>query len=280
MKLTNEIIEGDCIQVMKKLPNKTFDILFTDSPYWVLNKKDITFDNRKPLKLSDEFDTVFKNYNEYYLFMKEVIKTAIPKMKDVSRIATFYAFQYIGDLMRMVYPYGYVLEGIWTWHKTNPAPKIYKRNFISSCEYLASFKRGVPTFNFKGQTEMHNYFEYPDLNYEVMPLDKVINYPLTPQSEKIFDKENNAVHIAQKPETVLKHLLEIFTNTYEYVLEPFAGVGSTNKVCLDMTRNCIGIEKNPKYFFYANKRLETAKKAIINPNALQKTIAYYAKKKE
>jgi site-specific DNA-methyltransferase (adenine-specific)/modification methylase len=124
------------------------------------------------------------------------------------------------------------------WHKTNPPPKIRKTGFLSSCEAILWSVKGfdedkIPyVFNFKTQKEMHNFIETP-----------------------ICMGNERTKHPTQKPEKVIKHLLEIFSNPKDIILDSFAGSGTTTKVAFDLGRSSISIENNEQYFQIMKERL-------------------------
>jgi site-specific DNA-methyltransferase (adenine-specific)/modification methylase len=79
------------------------------------------------------------------------------------------------------------------WHKTNPAPKIYKAGFLNSCEMIFTCWNKKHTWNFLSQSEMHNFIESP----------------ICMKPERL----SNPKHPAQKPVSILKKLIEIVKNT-------------------------------------------------------------------
>ena len=127
------------------------------------------------------------------------------------------------------------------WHKTNPAPKIFKAGFLNSCEMVFTCWNKGHTWNFISQAEMHNFIESP-----------VCMRP---------ERLSNPKHPAQKPVSILKKMIEIASNEGDIVFDPFMGVGSTGVAALNLGRRFIGVELNESYFDAARIRIDST----LNP---------------
>ncbi|MFX1451671.1 MAG: DNA methyltransferase, partial [Promethearchaeota archaeon] len=71
-------------------------------------------------------------------------------------------------------------------------------------------------------------------------------------------------HPASYPPDLAKHFIEFFTKEDDWVFDPFMGIGSTLVACMELKRNCWGVELNPKYAEYAQKRTITSKQTQID----------------
>ena len=125
------------------------------------------------------------------------------------------------------------------WHKTNPAPKIYKNGFLNSCELIVCLWNKGHQWNFSSQKEMHNFIETP----------------ICMQPERLKSPK----HPAQKPLKLLEHIIKIASNEGDTILDPFMGVGSTGIAACKLNRNFVGIEIEKEYFEAANKRFQEYK---------------------
>ncbi len=143
------------------------------------------------------------------------------------------------------------------WHKRNPAPKIFKAGFLNSCEMIFTCWNKKHTWNFKTQAEMHNFVESP----------------ICMRPERL----SNPKHPAQKPLSVLKHIIEIASNENDIIFDPFMGVGSIGVAALQLNRKYIGVEIKADYFNAAKKRIEEemAKDNTISENILSEPTALY-----
>ncbi len=122
------------------------------------------------------------------------------------------------------------------WHKTNPAPKVFKAGFLNSCEMIFTCWNKGHTWNFISQAEMHNFFESP----------------ICMRPERL----SNPHHPAQKPLALLRKIITIASNENDIILDPFMGVGSIGVAALQLGRRYIGVEIDAKYYEAARNRME------------------------
>lgn len=136
------------------------------------------------------------------------------------------------------------------WHKTNPAPKIFKAGFLNSCEMIFTCWNKKHTWNFISQAEMHNFIQSPIC--------------MSPERLK------NPKHPAQKPVSILKKMIEIASNKDDIIFDPFMGVGSIGVAALELDRRFIGVELDETFFAAAKKRIEStltiSNKKTVMPN--------------
>lgn len=225
------LIEGDCFEKMKDIPDNSIDLILCDPPYNLANystgnmkfdwRSDINNDvaewDEKPL---DPFDLV----NEF----KRIIS---PK----GNIFIFCSYNLIGKFHEAFDPEFDTFQFM-VWHKTNPVPNIRKSSFLNSCELIVCLWNKGHTWNFTKQNEMHNFIESP----------------ICMGSERL----KNPKHPTQKPIKVLKHIIKIASNPGDTVLDMFMGVGSTGVAAKMLKRKFIGIETNHEYFKAAKKRID------------------------
>ncbi len=129
------------------------------------------------------------------------------------------------------------------WHKTNPAPKIFKAGFLNSCEMIFTCWNKKHTWNFISQAQMHNFIESS----------------ICMRPERLKDPK----HPAQKPVAILKKMIEIASNENDIVFDPFMGVGSIGVAAIELRRKFIGVEIQEDYYAAAKRRIDTALSAGI-----------------
>lgn len=122
------------------------------------------------------------------------------------------------------------------WHKTNPAPKIFKAGFLNSCEMIFTCWNKKHTWNFISQAQMHNFIESS----------------ICMRPERLSDPK----HPTQKPISILKKMIEIASNENDIVFDPFMGVGSTGIAAIELNRRFIGVEIDETYYHAAKKRID------------------------
>ncbi|HEC78699.1 MAG TPA: site-specific DNA-methyltransferase [candidate division WOR-3 bacterium] len=225
-------ILGDSRKLIKAIPDSSIDLILTDPPYnlspystgniklkW---RKDINNDlalwdkvEFNPSEWVDDFKRIIKPHGNIFAFTSYNL---IGKWHDAFD-SEFDTFQFM------------------VWHKTNPAPKIFKAGFLNSCELIVALWNKKHKWNFISQKEMHNFIETP----------------ICMGAERV----KNPKHPTQKPVKLLKHIIRISTDENDIVFDPFMGVGSTGVAALEMQRRFIGFEIDKAYYDVARKRLKS-----------------------
>ncbi len=242
MKKTNKIIQGDCIEEMKKLPENSVDAIITDPPYnWShKNKIDRIKMNKKSIKRRKAVSMDFGKWDyqsdkELMEFTERWIKEGMRILKDTGCFYVFYSKEEIIYLKKAIEKYGGYWKSEIIWHKTNPVPNFRKRSYTSSIEAIgyAVKNKGKFKFNFKTQKEMHNFLE-----------------------SGICQGKERTKHPTQKPLWIIEHFLEVSTDVGDMVLDPFLGSGTTAIACQKLNRKWIGIEKEEEYVKIAKARIK------------------------
>ena len=222
------ILNGDCLELMKNIPDESCDTLITDPPYFILDEK---------------WDQ-FKDQNKFIEFSREWIHLATSKIKSTGRIYIFWSqrfmFDFPFDAISDRFKFGNML--IWNY-KNNIKPnnqKIYKHTY-EPCFYfygIESTNLNLPK-NASWDKDMNDYdvFEYAQ-----------------PQSNFTDKKE----HPSQKPEKLINQLVTLGSDIGDTVLDCFAGSGTTGVSCKNLKRKAILIEKDQEYIKIINKRIMNA----------------------
>lgn len=221
---------GDCLQELKNIPSNSIDLILTDPPY---NLAHYSTGNMKFNWRSDRNNDIAewdKNDINPQLFIEEFKRILSPK----GNIFIFTSYNLIGKWHES-FDNEYDTFQFMVWHKTNPVPNFRKSSFLNSCELIVCMWNKGHTWNFKTQSEMHNFIETP----------------ICMGSERL----QNPKHPTQKPIAVLKHIIEIASNENDTVLDCFMGVGSTGVACKELNRNFFGIEIDKTYFEAAKQRI-------------------------
>ena len=229
--------QGDCLERMKDIPDKSIDLILCDPPYNLARystgnmtfgwrgrvNNDVADWDKKPLDPADfvaEFKRVLKPKGNIFIFCSYNL---LGRFHDVFN-TEFDTFQFM------------------VWHKTNPIPCIRKASFLNSCELIVCLWNKGHVWNFGKQTEMHNFIEAP----------------ICAGKERLAHPK----HPTQKPLAVLEHIIKIASRPNDTVLDMFMGVGSTGEAAVRNNRNFIGIELDPTYFKAAEKRIHDSIKIL------------------
>lgn len=227
----SRLICGDCRDFMKKMPNNCVDLILTDPPYNIsqYSTGNITLPGRLSLNNDiAQWDTIPLNPAELLWDFKRILKPD-------GNIFIFTSYNQIGK-WHDVFDSEFDTFQFFIWHKTNPAPKIFKNGFLNSCEMIICMWNKGHKWNFSKQNEMHNFFESP----------------ICMGAERL----KNPKHPAQKPVKLLKHIINIASNANDIVFDPFMGVGSTGVAALELGRRFAGCEIQSDYYVAAQKRIK------------------------
>ena len=221
---------GDAKEVLRRIPDGSIDLILTDPPYNLARHStgNIPLPGRLPINNDvGAWDRIDFRPEEW---ADELIRV----LKPTGNLFIFTSYHQIGSWYNCL-DHRFDVSNFMVWHKTNPAPKIFKTGFLNSCELIFTCWNKKHTWNFLSQSEMHNFLESP----VCMPPERL--------------KEPK--HAAQKPVTILKKIISIASNAGDVVMDPFMGVGSTGAAALTMSRRFIGVEIVPDYFHAAYNRL-------------------------
>jgi site-specific DNA-methyltransferase (adenine-specific) len=233
------LIHGDCLEVMKTLPDASIDAIITDPPYGTTACK---WDSAIP------FEPMWKELNRI--------------IKDNGAIVLFGSQPFTSALV-MSNPKMFKYE--WIWNKvmtTNFA--MAKKQPLRCVENILLFYSNQPTYN----PQFNNKeTKKPFGKISTSPSDVCGNLGLKKQSGVgypknilTFPRPNNLskdgnLHPTQKPVALLEYLIKTYTNENEIVLDFTMGSGTTGVACKNLNRNFIGIEKDDNYFKIASARI-------------------------
>lgn len=229
-----KIIHGDCFEIIPTLEQE-FDCILTDPPYNItIDGTEIIFDDRK--NISTEFGEWDEySHEDFIKFLREFITKANSKLKANGSFFIFTSDRYVSYIRTLFIELGLKYRSTIYWHKTNPTNSVRKNTDVSSVEVIAYATKGdTRTYNWLGQNKAHNFIE-----------------------TSICMGKERTTHPTQKPIEVIKWLIEKYTNPGDFILDPFAGSGSTGIACKDMGRNFILIENERKFIELIDMRFKS-----------------------
>jgi site-specific DNA-methyltransferase (adenine-specific) len=235
------------LSFLDKLPEKSFDMIFADPPYFLSNGG-ITCSSGKMVSVDKADWDKTNSFKDKHSFNLKWISKCKRVLKDDGTI-------WISGTLHNIYSIGVALESTgWkiinniTWVKTNPPPNLACRCFTHSTETILWAKKADVK---KSKT---HYFDYQEMKRENggKQMRDVWVGTLTPQREKKYGK-----HPTQKPEYLLERIIRSATRENALILDPFCGSGTTGVVAIRLGREFVGIDNNADY-------LEIAKQRIIN----------------
>ena len=226
-----ELYNGDCLGVMKTIPDKSIDMILCDLPYGTTQCKwdiIIPFD-----KLWEQYNRVIKDNGAIVLFGNEPFSSKL-------RVSNIKNYKYD-----------------WIWKKSNVM------GFLNANKRPLKETENIMVFNTKiynpqgllpnnkwknrGGKSTDVLGEFKNVNFS-----KSKNYPRT-----ILEYKNDrGLHPTQKPVALCEYLIKTYTNDNDLVLDNCMGSGTTGVACIKTNRNFIGIELNKDYFEIAKERIE------------------------
>ena len=247
-KFLNKIVNGNSLEILKTIPNKTFDLVFADPPYNLqIGKKLKRPDDSKVNGVNEKWDQ-FESFNDYDNFCKKWLTECKRVLKDNGSIWVIGTYHNIFRLGYHIQNKGYWMLNDVIWRKNNPMPNFRGTRFTNAHETLiwaSKNKNSKYTFNYQSLKCLND-----DLQ---MRSDWTL--PICNGSERI-KRNGKKVHSAQKPESLLHRILLASTNKGDFVFDPFLGTGTTAVVAKKLGRNYFGVEKEKKYFKTSKQRLE------------------------
>ena len=243
----NKIINGDCLVELKKIPDRTFDLVFADPPYNLQLKNKLTRpDSSEVNAVNDKWDQFesFKKYDEFAISWLKECKRILKKNGALWVIGSYHNIFRLGTAIQNL---GFWILNDVVWNKNNPMPNFRGTRFTNAHETLiwaSKNQKSKYTFNYQSLKCLNDDLQMRS-NW---------NLPICSGSERL-KKNGKKVHSTQKPESLLHRILLASSNRGDYILDPFLGSGTTAVVAKKLGRICFGIEKENKYFNAAKQRL-------------------------
>ena len=251
-----ELWHGDCLELMKNIPDGSVDLVLTDPPYGTTACK---WDSVIPFEpMWEQLNRIIKPNGAICLFGSEPFSSAL-------RMSNIKNFKYD-----------------WIWEKGRASGFVHAKNKPLKChETISVFSQGTTVHASQSKNRM-KYF--PQMSTG-KPYVKKITQPNTGKLNHSFSKSNidfvgtvnenegtryprtiikfsmhnvGNMHPTQKPVALLEYLIRTYTNESETVLDFTMGSGSTGVACVNTNRHFIGIELDEGYFNIAKKRIEEA----------------------
>ncbi len=239
-----ELIQGDCLELMKDIPDKSIDMILCDLPYGTTACKWDTIIPFKPLW--EQYNRIIKDNGAIVLFGAEPFSSS-------ARSSNFEMYKY---------DWKWIKEGSTGFQtvKTQPMRK-YEDIMIFSKGTIASGSPRNMKYNpqclveinkTKKVTKKPEYIGARPNQDGKEYLAKYTNYPI---NLLYFKRDKDKLHPTQKPVALFEYLIKTYTNEGETVLDNCMGSGTTGVACKNLNRNFIGIELDPEYFKIAEKRI-------------------------
>jgi len=244
----NQILHGDCIEILNSLPANSVDVIFADPPYNLQLRNELYRPNMTKVDAVNDGWDKFENFKTYGAFTLNWLRASQRVLKGTGTIwviGTYHNIYRVGAIMQDL---GFWFLNDLVWIKNNPMPNFRGVRFTNAHETMiwAQKKQGAKyTFNHRAMKALND-----DLQMR-----SDWNLALATGKQRI--KSNGAkAHSTQKPEALLYRIIMASSNVGDVVLDPFLGSGTTGAVAKKLGRHWIGIERDKKYIRVAQRRID------------------------
>ena len=239
----SKIIQGDCFEKMKLIPDGSVDMILADLPYGTTEAK---WDSVLPLNL------LWESYKRVLKPNGTIVLTSAEPFTSVLNVSNLEMFKY--DFI---------------WNKLNATGHLNaKARPLKQHENISVFSEGSATstrltmvYNPQGLFDV----DITKVNFETETTGKRQSrakgkeWKQTksgyPKSILTFTYDKNKLHPTQKPLALFEYLIKTYTNEGDVVLDNVAGSGTTGEACINLNRDFILIEKEPKYYEVIKERV-------------------------
>jgi site-specific DNA-methyltransferase (adenine-specific) len=240
----NKILNEDCLQGMKRIPDKSIDLITTDIPYYKVVKAD--------------FDNQWKNEEDYLNFIFKVIDEMTRILKDNGSLYMFTSRQYNRHIATYL-DKTLKEQRIIIWKRKRAFNNTRGKALNSEYEPICYYSKGdKPVFNnmkVKPSEHLLKRKEYQEGHLkEGVSLTDVWEINALPANSKEKTK-----HETQKPLEIIERTILLSSNEGDIILDPFMGSGTTAIAALKLNRKYIGFEKENKYYQIISERINNFK---------------------
>lgn len=212
---------GDCLEIIKTIPDNSIDLLLTDPPYGI----DFQSNHRTS---TPKFDKLPNDKHEALGLLDKTLELIEPKLKPNSHIYVFVSWKVLGEFKEVVGS-RFNIKNVLVWVKNNWSMGDMEGAYAQQYEMIIFAEKGRRHLNGDRDTNILQ-----------------------------FDRVADLKHPTQKPVSLLKFLIEKSSQESETVLDPFMGSGSTCLAAKKLNRKYIGIEVDEQWYKLAHQRVIAA----------------------
>lgn len=273
-----KLIQGDCLEKMKEIPDKSIDMVLGDLPYGLTSCdwdkiipmndyviiKDKKYDEKQYLEYAYKNNIAYKDALKYFNENKKIgLWTHYMRVIKDNGVIALFGVEPFSTVLRISNLKNYKYDIIWMKNQaTNPL--CCKKKIMPIHENISIFYKKQPTYNPQMRKGFSNYkgFASNKLIGEIYGKNltslhrECKNGERYPISVLNYNNIRMKLHPTQKPIDLLEYLVKTYTNENETVLDNCMGSGSTGVACINTNRNFIGIELDGDYFNIAKERIE------------------------
>jgi modification methylase len=245
----DEILVGDCIASLEKLPPESVDVVFADPPYNLQLESALTRPDQSLVDAVDDDWDKFASFADYDAFTRAWLLAVRRVMKKNATLWVIGSYHNIFRVGATLQDLNFWLLNDIVWRKANPMPNFRGRRFTNAHETLiwASKSAEAKSYTF--------HYEALKAGNEDLQMRSDWFIPLCTGDERLKGGDGKKVHPTQKPEALLARVLLSSSNPGDVVLDPFFGTGTTGAVAKKLGRHFIGLERDHTYAKAARERI-------------------------
>jgi site-specific DNA-methyltransferase (adenine-specific) len=263
----DQILKGDCVEILNSLPEKSIDLIFADPPYNLQLQNELYRPNMTKVDAVNDTWDKFASFEEYDRFSRDWLSACRRVLKDTGTLWVIGSYHNIYRVGSILQDLGFWFLNDIVWVKTNPMPNFRGVRFTNAHETLLWVQKK------QGARYTFNHHAMKGLNDDLqMRSDWII--PICSGKERMKLNGEKA-HSTQKPEALLYRVILSSSNPGNVVLDPFFGSGTTGAVAKKLNRHWIGIERDKTYIQVATERINA-----IQPDLFADTFTFETSKRK
>jgi modification methylase len=243
------IIQGDCLEALAQLPDRSVDLVFADPPYNLQLGGELHRPDHSKVDAVDDHWDQFASFEAYDKFTKAWMGECRRVLKDEGSLWVIGSYHNIFRVGVTLQDLGFWVLNDVVWRKTNPMPNFKGTRFTNAHETLiwAAKSRGQRRYTFN--------YDALKVSNDDLQMRSDWTLPLCTGEERMKDENGDKAHPTQKPEALLHRVLLASTRPGDVVLDPFFGTGTTGAAAKRLGRKFIGIERETAYIEVATRRI-------------------------
>ncbi len=263
----DQVIHGDCIEVLETLPDKSVDLIFADPPYNLQLSHELFRPNMTRVDGVDEAWDQFDSFEQYDSFTRAWLTACRRVLKDTGTIWVIGSYHNVYRVGGIMQDLGYWILNDIVWIKANPTPNFRGVRFTNAHETLLWAQKK------RNSKYIFNHHAMKSLNDDLQ-MRSDWELPICSGKERLRVHGGKA-HPTQKPEALLYRVILSSSNPGDIVLDPFFGTGTTGAVARKLQRRWIGIERDAGYVELARHRIEG-----VDPGLFSEKIYVFPSKRD
>jgi modification methylase len=246
----DEILVGDCVEMLNSLPANSVDLVFADPPYNLQLEGTLARPDQSIVDAVDDDWDKFASFGDYDAFTRQWLEATRRVMKKDATLFVIGSYHNIFRVGTILQDLGFWILNDIIWRKTNPMPNFRGRRFTNAHETIIWASKDAQAKNYT-----FNYEALKAGNDDCQMRSDWL-FPICNGGERLKNDKGQKTHPTQKPEALLSRILMSASHPGHVVLDPFFGSGTTGAVARRLGRSFIGIERDQTYARAARARID------------------------